>query len=368
MTRRQFAIGTVLSLALVGGSFGVATPAARERLPTRLSDAEFWRVASTFSEPEGTFHSENLVSNEARFQTIVPEVIQKVVPGRAYVGVGSEQNFTYIAAARPAVAFIVDVRRGNLDLHLLYKALFELSTDRADFVSRLFSRPRPSGLTTTSTPGAIFSAYAATASSQELFDQNLRAVLRHLTTTHGFALSAGDREGIEYVYRAWFADGPNLHYTLNTGGGRGGGGGQFPTYADLMTATDGSGVNRSYLSTEDSFRLIKDLETRNLIVPVVGNFGGPKALRAVAGYLKQHETVVSAFYVSNVEQYLQQDGIWGNFCASAATFPVDQSSVFIRSARGGFGGRARGFDGTLGGGFALRLVPIAAEVATCATR
>jgi hypothetical protein len=110
------------------------------------------------------------------------------------------------------------------------------------------------------------------------------------------------------------------------------------------------------------------METRNLIVPVVGNFGGPKALRAVADYLKQHETVVSAFYVSNVEQYLQQDGLWNNFCASAATFPVDRSSVFIRSARGGFGGRARGFGGPTGGGFALELVPITPEVAACGAR
>ena len=61
------------------------------------------------------------------------------------MGVGPEQNFTYIAVTRPAIAFIVDIRRGNLDLHLMYKALFELSADRADFVSRLFSRKRPAG-------------------------------------------------------------------------------------------------------------------------------------------------------------------------------------------------------------------------------
>ena len=42
--------------------------------------------------------------------------------------------------------FIVDVRLENRSLHLLYKALFELSTDRADFVSRLFSRGAPADL------------------------------------------------------------------------------------------------------------------------------------------------------------------------------------------------------------------------------
>ena len=68
-------------------------------------------------------------------------------PARVYLGVGPEQNFTYIAALKPAMVFIVDVRRGNLQLHLMYKALFELSADRADFVARLFSKERPAGLT-----------------------------------------------------------------------------------------------------------------------------------------------------------------------------------------------------------------------------
>ncbi len=278
-------------------------------------------------------------------------------------------NFTSIPAVRPAVAFIVDIRRGNLDLHLVYKALFEQSADRADFVSRLFSRPRPQGLGPQSTAAEIFAAFETAPPSQELYDQNLRGLLAHLSTKHGFALSSGDREGIEFVYKSWFTAGPDIHYELNMGGfGRGGRGGPggFPTYADLMTATDDNGRNRSYLATEDAFRLIKDLETRDLIVPVVGNFGGPKALRAVAGYLKQKEMVVSAFYVSNVEQYLRQDGIWTNFCANAATLPVDENSVFIRSARGGFAGDLVGRRGGGGpGGFSLELVPMTPEVASC---
>ncbi len=158
--------------------------------PARLTDAEFWRLASGFSEPDGTFHSENLVSNEAQFQSIVPSLIATTAPGRAYVGVGSEQNYTYIAAVRPAMAFIVDIRRGNFDLHLTYKALFELSANRAEFVSRLFSRPRPPGLGPSSTPTEIFDALsrARRRASPSLYDQNLRAILAHLTKTHGFAL------------------------------------------------------------------------------------------------------------------------------------------------------------------------------------
>jgi hypothetical protein len=336
--------------------------------PARLSDREFWRLASGFSEADGAFHSENLVSNELGFQAIVPQLERAVVQGRAYVGVGSEQNFTYIAAARPALAFIVDIRRGNFDLHLLYKALFELSADRADFVSRLFSRKRPAGLGPASSAPAIFAAYEQAAPSQALYARNLEALEAHLTARHGFPLSRDDRRGIEFVYNAWFTKGPDIHYELTTGGfggGRGGPGG-FPSYADLMTTTDGSGRNRSYLATEASFGFLKDLETRNMIVPVVGNFGGPKALRAVASYLRQTGMTVSAFYVSNVEQYLRQDGLWTRFCTNASAMPVDGTSVFIRSTRSGFGGQTGGGGGP--GGFGLALSSIAPEVAGCIGR
>src|ERR1700675_1347207 len=121
----------------------IGLTAAAASLPARLSDQEFWRVVSESSEADGSFRSDNLLSNELGFQFVVPELARTTKVGRVYMGVGPEQNFTYIAATKPAMAFIVDIRRGNLDLQLMYKALFELSADRADFVSRLFSRRRP---------------------------------------------------------------------------------------------------------------------------------------------------------------------------------------------------------------------------------
>jgi hypothetical protein len=126
-----------------------------------------------------------------------------------------------------------------------------------------------------------------------------------------------------------------------------------------MTGADDSGQNRSFLGTHANFVTVKELESRNLLVPVVGNFGGTKALRAVSSYLRRTGQTVSAFYVSNVEQYLRQDGLWEQFCQNASGLPVDGSSVFIRSMRGGFGG-ARG-----GMGFGLSLAPIARDVAAC---
>ena len=361
----------LLTMAVVGAlSYGGQGRAAGGVVAVSpLSDREFWRVSSSLSEPDGTFHSENLVSNESTFQSVLPSLAETVVPGRAYLGVGSEQNFTYIATVRPSIAFIVDIRRGNLDLHLLYKALFELSADRAEFVSRLFARRRPPAIGQKASAAELFAAFAAVPPSEALFAENLKAVYSHLAAKHGFPLTDEDKEGIEFVYRAWFTGGPDIRYELTNGFGFGGrrGPGGFPSYADLMTATDDSGRARSYLATEENFSRVKMLQAGNLLIPVVGNFGGPKALKAVAAYLKSKRLVVSAFYVSNVEQYLRQNGIWEEFCANAHALPVDRSSVFIRSSRGGFAGQRtsppRGV-----GGFGLTLSPIVDDVSTCAVR
>ena len=360
---RFLALSTaILTLALLHGLSPALTQFAAEPLPMRLTDREFWKMSADASEPGADFHSENLVSNELRFQTIVPALVQAAVPGRAYIGVGSEQNFTYIAATRPSIAFIIDLRRGNLDLHLIYKALFEMSANRLDFVSRVFSRPRPAALTPASTPTEIFAAYRKAVPSQALYAQNLKEIKSLLQVKHGFPLSAADLAGIDFVYRNWFQQGPEIRYELKGGGG----GGYFPTYIELMTATDSAGRNRSYLATEESFRLLKDLQARNMIVPVVGNFGGPKAIRAVGAYLKQKETLVSTFYTSNVEQYLRQDGIFGAFCASTAMLPLDARSVFLRSARAGFAGQ-REVVGA-GNNFILEVKPIKPDIAACAQR
>lgn len=341
-----------------------APAAAPASLPERLSDAEFWKLITDLSEPGGSFRSDNLLSNEVWLQHVIPELVNVARPGRVYMGVGPEQNFTYIAALKPAIAIILDVRRGNLNMHLMYKALFEMSSDRPEFVSRLFSRKRPDGLTVTSGVREIFQAFSTVPPDEQLFERNLAAILDHLQNRHGFPLEPEDTAGIRYIYEYFGRYGPDLTYWMSgTGGGGRGGFRNSPTYADLMVATDGAGLLRSYLANEEHFATLKSLETRNLLVPVVGNFAGPKALRAVGAWLKAHNGLVSAFYLSNVEQYLNMDGIWMDFCANASRLPIDETSQFIRSYRGGGG---PGFGG--GGGASLNqgTYPMVADLKLCA--
>jgi hypothetical protein len=347
---RRATLGIVLAMALAPAAsreVGQATQSGAVTvppLPRRLADRDFWKLSTDWSEPNGYFRSDNLTSNELLFEHVLGDLVKRTRPGRVYLGVGPEQNYTYIAAVHPALAIIFDIRRGNLDLQLMYKALFELAADRADFVSMLFAKPRPAGLTAKSSVVQLFSAFGEVPTSDALYQQTLKSIEAHLTRTHGFPLATEDLDGIEYVYHAFywagFAVRPNV------------------TYDELMTATDATGAYRSYLASEEAFAVVKQLESQNLVVPVVGDFGGPKAIRAVGMYLKAHDAIVGAFYLSNVEQYLSQDGKWSTFCRNVATLPLDASSTFIRSTN-------RGFTGFGGPGFVSSLAPMAEEVKRC---
>ena len=314
-----------------------------EELPLQLSDAAFWKLSTDFSEPGGFFRSDNFVSNEDGFQIVIPELKKKTKPGGVYLGVGPDQNFTYIVGIQPKIAFIFDIRRQNMMQHLMYKALIEMSADRAEFASRLFSRKRPEGLTVKSSPEEIFTAFDAATADPELHRTNLKAILEKLEKDHAFTLSTEDESSIEFVFNAFYEAGPQITYSSNSfrGGRR-----RMPNYEELMMVDDGTGLNRSYMANDENFQYLRGLQKKNLIVPLVGDFAGNKAIRAVGQYLKEHGATVTAFYLSNVEQYLFQDREnWKKFYDNVATLPLDSSSTFIRSV---FNGPGMGF---AGGGF-----------------
>src|SRR4051812_29769584 len=179
-------------LRAAGAMLFFVAPAVAAQIPSKLSDSVFWKLVTDISEPGGFFRSDNFVSNETTLQWVIPELQRTTKPGGAYLGVGPDQNFPYIVALKPKIAFIFDIRRQNVLTHLMYKALIEQSTDRADFISRLFARARPSGLDTASTADAIFVAYQAVTPDSIAYRRNLAAMLDRLIKQHGFKLSVDD--------------------------------------------------------------------------------------------------------------------------------------------------------------------------------
>jgi hypothetical protein len=320
----------VVATMFVAGLAVVAPSCAREStIPERLDDSTFWSMVNDLSEPGGYFHSDNFVSNELGFQYVIPEMLSDVGTGGVYVGVGPDQNFTYVSAMRPRIAFIVDIRRQNMLQHLMYKALIEMSSDRAEFLGRLFSRDWGTEPERGLAADSLFTLMGTIPRDSGLFLANLASILDRLTRHHGFPLDSEDSASVHYVYQAFFEAGSGLTYSSNSmrGFGRG-----MPSFRMLMEATDDEGNNRSYLGTDEAFATLKDLQERNLIVPVVGDFAGQKALRAVGDWVRDRDAVVDVFYVSNVEQYLFQQGDdWRRFYENVATMPRGRRALFIRS-------------------------------------
>jgi hypothetical protein len=321
--------------ALCLGLAAIARPAgAQSRVPDALSDREFWRLFTTISEDGGTFPSENFVSNEKTYQFVIPTLQRTLTPGGVYLGVGPEQNFTYIANLQPRLAVIFDIRRQNAILHLMYKALFELSPTRADFVTKLFARPLSPSLPSTAPAAELFAEVAAAAPNDSIYNATWKAIVARLTMDHGFALSESDVASMRHVYSAFFEAGPEISYSYRLGAPPA----ATPwlvTYAQLQTATNADSVNMSFLATETSYRRLRAIQQRNLVVPIVADFAGSKAVRGVGEYLRARNMFVTTFYTSNVEQYL-----FGNFGAekrfyeNVLTLPIDSTSTFIRSLPG----------------------------------
>ena len=323
----------MLCLLLLADCFAHGQQPSREThsRTAAIPAAEFSRLVQEFSEGGGSFFSDNFTSNEISYLHIADRLRERGISGGAYLGVGPEQNFTYIAKIRPQIAFIVDIRRQAVLQHLLYKAIFQKAKNRAQFLSLLFSRPLTGAALSGKIPSleVLLESVNQASTSEVIFKTNLATMRETIEREFQFPLSPDDLHSLEYVYRAFWR--ANLDISFRFGGMRWGGG--FPRLRDLILATDLSGKLGNFLAREQDYEFVRKLELKNRVIPVVGDFGGAKALASVAAYLQRHGYTVSAFYTSNVEQYLFADEMFGAFVENVRKLPVTRQSVIIRSAR-----------------------------------
>jgi hypothetical protein len=313
--RRAAGYATLASMAAAVVLFALQTPP--------LAAGSFADDIARLSEPEGFFDTDNLISNERSYLEVVPALAAGGVSGGAYIGVGPDQNFSYIARIRPAVAYLIDIRRDNLLLHLLFKALFARAPDRVTYLSLLTGRSPPA----VPAGAAVEALVRAVDAAPRADAADLAATLRGF----GVPLSSEDVATIGRFQAAFVQRGlalqfnthgrpPQLHY---------------PTLRDLILATDRAGRPWHYLAAEADYQFVRQLQARDLIVPVVGDVSGPHALRAIGRTIASRDLRVSAFYISNVESYLYRGGSYGRFLDNLSVLPRDARSVMIRSIFGG---------------------------------
>jgi hypothetical protein len=304
----------------------------RARPAPALSDSAFASLVTRISEPGGYFDSDNLISNESSYLHVLGAMRRLGVSGGGYVGVGPDQNFSYIAQVRPRIAFIIDIRRDNLLQHLWFKALFEMARNRAEYLALLTGRPVPADLASWNRRSIdeIVQYIERSAPDPDQFETT-RAIVRSKVRGYGIPVTAAELETISRIQQAFFDAGLDLRFTSLGRSPRP----YYPTLRTLLLEHDLTGKQGSYLASEDAFQFVKSLEGRNLVVPVVGNLAGDHALREIGRVLAERGEKVSALYVSNVEFYLMREGTFDAFAATVRRLPYDARSVIIRSYFGG---------------------------------
>jgi hypothetical protein len=329
---RRFVVrlGVLLLLGTIAAASGVARRAQ--------SPSPFAAQIAALSEPAGYFDTDNLISNERSYLQVLPDLRRRDVRGGAYIGVGPDQNFTYIADVRPSIAFIVDVRRDNLLLHLLFKALFAMSRTRVEYIAQLVGRPVPAEVE--AWRGAPIDRLIARADLAPAVPAAIDALRRRVDETiarTGVPLTAQDRATIDRFHRRFIADGLSLRFESTGRAPQS----YYPTYRDMLRDVEPSGRHGNYLASEDAFQFLKTLEGKDLVIPVVGDLSGPSAVAAIARALDARQQRLSAFYVSNVEFYLFSDGSFPRFLANLGRLPRTPNSVLIRSIFGRYAAPVR---------------------------
>ena len=298
--------------------------------PATAAATDFARLIERLSEPGGYFDTDNLISNESSFQHVMGALRKRNVTGGAYIGVGPDTGFTYIAQIRPKLAFMIDIRRDNLVQHFWFKALFAMSRNRLEYLCQIFGKPLPADVKAwdTKTIAQLLEYLDKTPKKTELYEQTHKEIQARVKA-FGLPLKADEVEHLRRIHQEFFTSGLELRFTSKGRGSRS----YYPDYRDLLLEKDLTGKQCNYLVNEADFQYVKALEDKDLIIPVVGDLAGKSALANIGKYIAERGEKVSAFYTSNVEFYLMRGygSSFDQFADNVRHLPRNEHSVFIRS-------------------------------------
>lgn len=288
-------------------------------MPTRLGEIVFpsreeprlGDLIARLSDPAPGPHADNFVSNEDSYPRIAPLLREKAPPGSVYLGVGPDQNFTFLAHARSSRAFLVDFRRRNLRLHLLHHALFVLAEERASYLRLLTARdptdPDPD-------------AFQRARFSRDLLahaQARVESVLRPLGVLHD-----DEWDDLRTIHARMAGPGLDARFLALT---------MYPTLGRMIRTPGSDGQPAHFLAREDLYRAVRDLQRSRLVVPLVGDLAGDGCLPRLAGWLREQDERVGVVYVSDVEFFLLRDGRFDAYLHNLELLPRHPDALLVRS-------------------------------------
>jgi len=292
-----------------------------------LADEAVGPLLARLSENPGDFPSENFVTNETSLLHVAKALREPTLHGRAYVGVGPEQSYTYLALLEPRVAYIVDIRRANFLEHMMFRGCFEAGKTRAEFLGALLARrAQPvtdAGAGSDAGFAALDSAFHTAAPDATLRDEGI-ARTKALMDRLAIVRAKGDDTAIARIHGAFMKHGLAIAYTMLKSDRK------YPTLGENFAARDPEGKPASFLADEETYARVRRLVLENRILPVVGDFGGKHALRAVAADMQARAIPLGVFYTSNVEQYLFEQHTYEAFVENVRAMPRDDDSLIVR--------------------------------------
>jgi hypothetical protein len=305
----------------------IVSAGANEIAQASKEHKSFAALSVRLSEQGGHFDSDNLISNETSYLHVLGKLKEMDVRGGVYIGVGPDQNFSYIAKIRPKMAIILDIRRDNLLHHLLFKTLFANSRNRIEYLCNFFGKPLPRTKGWEQVTAKELVDYIdKTPSDPKVFEKSTNRI-RNDSQKFGIMLSTSDLDTMARIHKAFYSAGMDIRYSSHNRPPRS----IYPTYRDLLLERDLTDQMNNYLNSEDDFQFVKKLQQQDLIVPAVGDLAGPMAFKAIGKYISEMKERVSAFYVSNVEFYLHRQGIFDKYVENLKALPIDNRSMIIRS-------------------------------------
>lgn len=283
-------------------------------------DETFDGLIRSLSEPQSGPHADNLITNEDSFGRVTGSLQRMVSPGNVYIGVGPDQNFSYIARSHPSIAFVLDYRRRNLRLHLLHKALFMLSDDRVSYLTRLTAR-RPAGLPREPNVDQLVQSFS-TAPFDEALMERTRSEVLGLVRALG-VLDESEEVDLQTIQTRLAGPGMDAKFLAMP---------IYPRFGKLIRTPGRDGQPAHMLASETTYRTVRDAQRGDLLIPLVADLAGVGALPRLRDWLRQKRQAVSVIYVSDVEFFLLKDNRFDAYVENLDRLPRTEDAVIIRSS------------------------------------